>query len=218
MELQYSLAASQDKLQKTIWMPPDLEPRGETQKMFIQTLQQDDASPQRNTDLLQTDIEELKITIWEKLKPSGDQTSLDSEVPWVYLIYTQQDQETIKALDDYIFNTGLEVIKPLFDGSESQLNRDHKAQLKECDAVMIYYGFAPEFWFRKNLLDVRNALKDGRTQPFRTRAIYLAPPETDRKKDYRTHEKFIVIKTFENFDVRTPASSFKEFINACRNG
>ncbi len=207
IELQHALAVEHSRQQRgfarIIWVPEGLEPEDDRQQALIQTLQND-------AEYMQTGIEELKTFIQDRLKPRSISPlpELDQGPKRVYLICTEPDEASLTALDDYLFDQGFEVIRPLFDGEEADLRQDHQTNLCDCDAVLIYYGSGNEAWLRTKLSDLKKAPGYGRTKPFLAKAVYVTGPETARKQAYRTHEA-TVIKCFADFSpvLLTPFTS-----------
>lgn len=196
---------------RLIWLPTGLQTTDERQQAFLTELQNDPAL-QVGDDLLQTDLEELKTAIQDKLqpkkpeqKPKLDPTAdaaSDAEPSGptrIYLIYDQRDEDAIQALDDYLYDQEFEVLRPLFEGDEAEVSQEHQANLCDCDAIFFYYGHANEAWLRAKLRDLRKAPGYGRTAPFLATAVYVAGPATPQKERYRTREVDTVIKNFEDF-------------------
>lgn len=199
-EIQNSLATQLSQahhLTRLIWMPSDLKTRDERQEAFVEALNND---PKLNLwdSVLQTDLEELKAVIHDKLsavakvsresKPSGDKLTR------LYLIFDQRDEDAVAPLDEFLYEQGFEVKKPLFFGDECKIQQDHERKLRLADAVLIYYGSADEAWLDKILMElatIRAHLKAS--------AIYLAGPETKTKVRFRTREVDVVIKRFDAF-------------------
>ncbi|HKS39531.1 MAG TPA: TIR domain-containing protein [Blastocatellia bacterium] len=203
IELQNELAAiAGDRLQRVIWMPVGLQPQGEPQQRFVNQLRLG-LSSQRGTDLLETKLEDLKTVIQEKLtRPEKTQaasaTSSNGDVASVYLICDKQDMDSVKPIEDYLFDKGLDVTLPAIEGDETQIIQDHKDNLMMCDAVMIYYGRAGELWLRMKQRELQKVAGYGRTEPLTAKAIYITGPPTDSKERIRDHDA-LVIKNYEAF-------------------
>ncbi len=120
----------------------------------------------------------------------------------VYLIFDQKDDETVAPLEDYLFDQGLEVLVPSFDGDEADIKQAHNEKMIHCDAVLIYYGNCDRAWVDMKLMNLMKAPGYGRTKPFAAKTVYLAPPLDRRKQRYRTHSAEVVV---QEGDVFTPA-------------
>ena len=178
-ELQNALAAmcSQKNaaFSRLVWLPPGVHTTDERQQAFLTALQ-NDLALQVGDDLLQTNLEELKTVIQDKLKPPEAQKEAPIDAgsagpTRIYLIHDQQDQDAVQPLDDYLFDHECEVLRPLFAGDEGRVSAEHQANLCECDAVLFYYGQVEEGWLRGKLRDLRKAPGYGRTTPFMATAI-----------------------------------------------
>lgn len=203
IELQNDLAAMRgESLRRIIWMPVGLEAQDEHQQRFINQLRLG-LSSQKGTDLLETRLEDLKTVIQEKLneqnKPEAAADVAGNENPAnVYLICDKQDIDSVRPVEDYLFNKGLDVTLPAMEGDESQIIQDHKDNLMMCDAVMIYYGRAGEIWLRMKQRELQKIAGYGRVAPLAAKAIYITGPPTDSKERIREHDA-LVIKDYDAF-------------------
>lgn len=201
--LQNELASersSEPGFSRVIWMPVDLKAREARQQEFVDYLH-NDAGAQQGAEVLQNSLEELKTIIGDKLTAKQQPAAVTTaNGPLrVYLICDRQDVESISPLEDYLFNQGYEVCLPAFEGDEAQVREDHKENLLVCDACIIYYGKATDFWLRAKLRDLSKIAGYGRATPIPVKAIYVCGPETDQKQRFRTHEADPVIKNFAEF-------------------
>jgi hypothetical protein len=214
MENELAAARSQEAgLPRLIWLPAGLEnevkqPR---QKNLIDALH-NEPTEQMGADLLETSPVELKTVALERLESlvrqqkarakQGADAPQDTpkDLTRIYLIHDQHDQELVHPLDDYLYNQGFEVVKPLFKGSPTELTADHDDSLRLCDAALLYHGYGSEAWLRKKVRDLDRAKGVGRSKPWLSTAIYLAPPLDPRKKGYHTREVDMVLKPANGFD------------------
>ncbi len=206
-EVQNALAAERSRaagLPRLIWMPTGLEARDERQHAFVEALMNDPAV-QHGADVLQTSLEDLKTIIQDRLAPRAQTPPAPPEAaagqrpPLLYLIADQADLEAVAPLEDYLFDQGLEVALPLFEGEEGDIREDHVENLRMADAVLVYYGGATEAWLRGKLRDLRKAPGFGRTAPFRATAVLVAGPADPRKARFRTHDVDAVIQAPDGF-------------------
>lgn len=197
VEIQNDLAAARcadTALERVIWLPPDLEPDDHYQSAVVERLRTDPEA-QRGAELLETTVEELKALVLERLQESAAEEApgvSDDGPPWVYLLYTDEDEAAVAPLEDLLWERGLEVRTPLFEGDESELREEHEENLQLCDGFLIYYGEGNERWLRKMMADLKKARGLGRRKPIRAKAVYVAPPETPRKTRYRSHEADVI--------------------------
>jgi hypothetical protein len=195
---------------RLIWLPPGLVPADERQQRFIEQLHTD-TRVQGGADLLETPLEDFKTALHRRLEPppepapravslTSQGTGEEEDGPArVYLICDQRDLDATPPLEDYLFDQGLEVILPAFDGDEAQVRRDHEESLALCDAALLYYGAGNELWLRQKIRELQKAAAYGRTGPIATRAIYVGPPEGAQKRRFRTHEALVLQPPSEAF-------------------
>jgi hypothetical protein len=144
-------------------------------------------------------LEDLKTVVHQLLspparaaKPRFDSSASASEVTHVYLICEQRDQQVTEPLADYLFEQGLEVTMPVFEGDEAEVREDHEDNLRVCDAVLLYYGSANELWLRRKLREVQKSAALGRSKAIQARGIWVAPPSTPQKLRLRTREALVM--------------------------
>jgi hypothetical protein len=198
--LQHELAierASAADFCRLIWMPPNLAIDDERQKKWVERLE-NDSRCQAGADLLKSPLEDFKTVLHTRLNPPAppkgdrpapapDQTALQR----VYLICDQRDLEATQPLVDFLFNQ-FEVTLPVFEGDESQVRREHEANLAECDAVIVFYGAGNELWLRSKLRELQKIAGYGRTKPMLAKAVYVSPPDAPEKQRFRTHDALVI--------------------------
>ncbi len=203
IELQHELAGLRGEgLRRIIWMPVGLQTQDEPQRRFVNELRVG-LSSQKQTDLLETKLEDLKTVIQENLarqdKPESiASVSSNGDAASVYLICDKQDMDSVKPIADYLFDNGMDVTLPATEGDETQIIQDHKDSLLMCDAVMIYYGRANELWLRMKQRELQKIAGYGRSEPLIARAIYISGPPTDPKERIRDRDA-LVIKNYDAF-------------------
>jgi hypothetical protein len=104
----------------------------------------------------------------------------------VYLIHDLLDANEIGQLENFLYDSGFEVLVPLFHGDESDIRNDHIENLKICDAAIIYYGKANELWLRSKMRDFLKISGYGRENPIAIKAIYLGAPHTPAKEQFKS--------------------------------
>ena len=188
-----------------IWMPRPMLTDDERQQKFIKELQED-PNAHRGAELMEDSLDNFRDYVVEKLKkkPVIEEAvtiaDKDSANPSVYLIFDQKDDEKVGPLEDYLFDQGLEVLVPAFDGEESDIKQAHLERMIHCDAVLIFYGNADRTWVDMKLMNLMKAPGYGRTSPYKSKTVYLAPPMDRRKQRYRTHAAEVVIQDTEDFN------------------
>ncbi len=199
--LQHDLAVRQSEstgLPRVLWLPPGLgEIEDEREKALIHHLR---TAPEVHTgaELLEVSLEDLKSWIHRRLapveepKPKSQATASGGDITRVYLICDQPDLESIRPLEDLLFERGLEVVLPLFDEDEAQARQDHEESLCTCDAVLLYYGEAGEAWLRRKLREIQRSAGLGRERPLLAKAIYVGGPPSPQKERFRTLEALVL--------------------------
>ncbi|PYT05232.1 MAG: hypothetical protein DMF65_00675 [Acidobacteria bacterium] len=192
-----------ESLRSIVWMPVDLEPRDERQRQFVNHFRLG-LNGHRQIEVLQTSLEELKKHIEERVAdgrkpaPADAAAGRDDGPSSVYLICDREDLGEITPLEDYLFGCGFNVFLPAMEGDDSSLREDHKTNLIECDAALVYYGRASDVWLRMKQRELQKVAGYGRARPLLAKAIYIAGPPTPAKEHVRDHEA-VVIKSFDAF-------------------
>jgi hypothetical protein len=176
-------------------------PRDERQRQFIDHFQFG-LNGHRNIEVLQTSLEELKKHIEERMtdgpKAAPAQADSDGGPAGVYLICDREDMAEVQPLADHLFERGFNVFLPAMEGDESLVREDHKTNLVECDAVVVYYGRGSDVWLRMKQRELQKVAGYGRTRPLLAKAIYITGPPTPAKEHVRDHEA-LVIRSFDGF-------------------
>ncbi|MEA3410169.1 MAG: hypothetical protein U9R74_01350 [Pseudomonadota bacterium] len=189
-------------LPRLIWMPPGLVATDPRQAKFIEQIQVDEAA-QAGADVLMTSLEELKTVVRDRLKEKEEEkpsTPAVEDEDWLqaYLVCDQCDFEATQALSDYLYDRGLEVVFPAFEGDEHEVREDHNDKLATSDLIVLYCGQARDLWLSAKLKDLRKLPGYDRYKPKLATVVYLGPPDTVQKQRFRTREA-MVIKAFDEF-------------------
>jgi hypothetical protein len=197
VHIQHAVAAelaAQGRLRRLIRVPrqtPDLEPR---QAEFLRCLREDNSAPQ-NTELIEGAFEHFKEVLLDALRPPPPPTTPPRSVPppngqahppLVYLIGNRSDSVMMDRVDDFLFEKGLEVTRPSYDGAEDDLAAAHRRRLVECDAALILYGNSSRDWVDMKLMDLAQARGYGRDREYHATAVCIAPPGDRSKERFRT--------------------------------
>ena len=119
-------------------------------------------------------------------------TAADNGPKMVYFICDQRDLNDTKEIEDFLFDSGYEVVLPIFEGSEADLRKEHEENLRACDAILVYYGNANELWLRSMTRDLLRIPALGRSKPLLASIAYLAGPASPQKERFRSHELTII--------------------------
>jgi hypothetical protein len=218
VEIQCELAGEFGaRLRQVVWMPVGLEPRDERQREFVERFRLG-LNGHRNVEVLQTSLEDLKKLIEQRVSaaPAPAPEVFAGAAPNVYLICDREDLAEVTPVADHLYACGFDVVLPAFEGEEEQLRADHRENLLDCDAVMLYYGRGSEIWLRMKQRELQKIAGYGRTKSMLAKAIYLAAPHTPAKDQVRDRESF-VIKNCQgvSFDCLSP---FVERIRQAKGG
>lgn len=201
LEIQNDLAIEKQErsgLARLLWIPPNLQMEDERQRKVIQHFRSDSRTL-NGADLLETFFEDLRTVVHDRLKQiekQGRDTRSGSiqprEVRQVYMIYDRRDEEQVTAWADFLFEKGLEVVRPVFEGDEAEIRDYHDENLRTCDAALIFYGAANECWLRRKLRELQKSAGYGRSKPAPVVSIALTAPRTNDKERFRTHEAMVI--------------------------
>jgi hypothetical protein len=95
----------------------------------------------------------------------------------------QEDRKPSLPLRKWLKQQGFEVLLPAFEGDAGAVRAAHEALLRDCHAVLVFYGAGDEAWYRSVKVDLRRApvYRDGRSLP--PSLTVLASPDSDDKQD-----------------------------------
>jgi serine/threonine protein kinase len=212
--LQVRLTAQHPHVQRLIWMPGDGAIADQRQQDFIVRVQEDPALHDR-AEIIEGNLNILKKDLIRRLAPPEENgkeaipSKAVSGAPRLYLICDPKDETSVEALEDYLFDGGLEVSLPAFDGDDADAAALHQQNLISCDAVLVYYGAAPKAWVDIKLRELLKAAGYGRETPIGVQAVYVAPPDDRRKERYRSHQAS-VIRQAEEF---APSAELDAFVS-----
>jgi len=162
VRIQNELAASHSRergLARLVWIPPGLVPADDRQAKLIEMIEAD-ASAQEGADVLRTSLEDLKSIIRDRLRrpeTAKETEPVDQNPDWVqaYLVCDQFDFERAQTLADHLYDSGFEVVFPVFEGDETEVREDHIDKLATSNVVLLYQGEARDLWLSSKLRDLR---------------------------------------------------------------
>jgi hypothetical protein len=209
-----SASKGNDALQRLIWLAGAGEIADDRQREFVQRVQLDPALHQR-AEIIEGNLNLLKKDLIRRLSPPEEKpkqaapSKAAGGPPKLYLICDPKDEAQVEALEDYLFERGLEVSLPAFDGADADAAALHQENLRTCDAVLVYYGAAPKAWVDIKLRELLKAAGYGRERPITVQAVYVAPPHDHRKERYRSHQAGVL----RQLDEFTPNSELDAFVS-----
>ena len=125
----------------------------------------------------------------------------------VYLVCDRHDHPLLepnraRRLRDHLLALGYEVKLPLAEHDDAtQFSRDNRNKLKQCDAVLLYWGSARQAWFDQRLGELMQARGWRQGRAFAALAAYVSDPESPVKENYETNELDEMIKQFDTLDL-----------------
>ncbi len=215
--LQVRLTAEHSRgkdLQRLIWMPGGDESPDERQRAFVLRVQEDPALHHR-AEVIEGNLNLLKKDLIRRLSPPEEKPKAPTPpkaaggAPKVYLICDPKDESAVEGLEDYLFDQGLEVMLPAFDGDDADAAALHQDNLLTCHAVLVYYGAAPKAWVDIKLRELLKATGYGRPAPIGVQAVYIAPPDDRRKERFQSHQAGVIRQGAE-FE---PCAELATFVN-----
>lgn len=201
IEMQHDLAAERakdERFLRLLWVPQGQQVTDERQLKVLEHVRLDPRMRDR-ADLLETAFEDLRTAVhdWLKREPKPARAAAPDpgpggSVPQLYLIADQRDAETILPWADALFDQHIEVIRPLFDGDESEVREYHEENLTHCDGVLIFYGCGNELWLQRKLRELQKAPGYGRTKPRPVVGVCLVGARTPEKERFRSHDALVL--------------------------
>jgi hypothetical protein len=205
VEIQNELAIERGErggFTRFVWIPPGIEVSDPRQQEVIERLRMDPRMGPR-ADLLEKPLDELRTVIQDALErdraaraaPPPSPTAspaVSTGVRSVYLIYEQSDTAAVLPWADFLFDQGVDVVHPIFDGDEAAIRECHEESLRTSDGVVIFDVAAHPLWLRRKFSELRKIPGYGRTKPAPVAAVCLLPPKTPAKQQLRSHEAIVI--------------------------
>lgn len=216
--LRFTAEKASEGLKRFIWSPRELAD-GDTRQVELLERVQEDPALHSAAELIEGSIATLKRDIFRVIEEKQKETDQKAESKTtsgnhsklVYLICEQRDEEAVEQLEDFLFQRGLEVCLPAFDGDEAEVKALHQENLINCSGALVYYGAAPRAWVDIKLRELIKAVGYGREKPIENQAVFIAPPSDNRKNRYKSHTAKIIRQGGDSF---APDSELKEFVEA----
>jgi hypothetical protein len=140
------------------------------------------------------------------LQPAPADRDGSKKLVRIYLVCDRQDHPLLESnrartLRDHLLKLGFEVKLPLADDEGAQFSRDNRTKLKQCDAVLVYWGTARQGWFDRRLEELEQARGWRQGRAFAALGAYVADPGGPVKENYETRELDELIKQIDSFDL-----------------
>ena len=139
------------------------------------------------------------------LRPAPADRAGSRKLVRIYLVCDRQDHPLLepnraRRLRDHLLSLGFEVKLPLAD-DDAQFSRDNRTKLKQCDAVLLYWGTARQVWFDRRLDELEQARGWRQGRAFAALGAYVADPGGPVKENYETLVVDELIKQIDSFDL-----------------
>jgi hypothetical protein len=171
------------EFKRMVWIQPGTKAADERQARFMASMQ----------DAIVTPLEEFKTLIYTELRRKPAPVNAPG-YRTVYLIFDKPDKDAKKAIDDFLFSRGFDVLRPPANSTSL-----HKSRLKDSDAVLVYYGNSPSDWVEETVDGFKKVLRGKSKAP---RAVYLADPDQPpEKRDFRR----AAVRVIDGFGGFTPS-------------
>jgi hypothetical protein len=185
--IQYETAAARG-LDRIVWSPAPEQPNAGFLAAFARDTSNgfEDLRARRFDELL-----ELVGSRIKKLKrgPAPAQQQ-PTQNPNIYIACDTVDLEAAKRLKGCLDAAGLPSLLPVVEVTDLRLRRkDHRKQLRENDAVLVYWGSSDEIWYRTNLSEIIKARTKRPNPPLHVYCISCAP-NRDRSHNQRPDLEF----------------------------
>ena len=103
-------------------------------------------------------------------------------------------------LRKYLREQGIEVAIPAFEGDAAAVRQNHLQLVKQCDALLLFYGAGDESWKRSFDMELKKLPGYRVDQPLLAYSTYLSEPRTPDKEDLIDMEEPDLILGFAEFD------------------
>lgn len=128
-----------------------------------------------------------------ELSGKGRKRQPRSGPPVVFLICQSEDEEAALALRTALFEEGLEVRMPEFEGTQESQQAAFAHHAKTADAALVFLGAALESWVVATLDRLYDWQALGRKSAFEPCAVLVGAGATLRKQQFKSHRADLVM-------------------------
>jgi len=208
--IQNRLARAVAELRRTpryLWLDPESEAEDVRQREFLESLRQEPATS-RGVEVVRESIENFKELLEQRWQAEQDRQQVSggdaaveaSDNPRVYLIFEERDEVLAEPVEDFLFEQGVEVMLPEFQGDEHEIHSLHIQNLTDCDGVVVLYSSSSKVWVDIKVRELTKALGYRGGRPIEQAAVVIAPPLDRRKERFRSHSADVVLPTGDTLD------------------
>jgi hypothetical protein len=171
-QIQFQAANSNvyPSFRKLIWTFPEKDAMDDRRNSFLELVKRDSENKE-NTDILQSNLEDLKesiISLLLKSTTNGNNEPPDVDQfgrPVVYVIYDYRDRINGEKLASLFRKKKYDVLFPEFNLDFAQCRRIHNENLIRFDVAVILYGGSDDKWLRMKLMELMKSPGYGRKKP-----------------------------------------------------
>lgn len=217
-EVVAELKAENKVIKRLVWIPPDIKPKSEKQKLYIESFKRN-IELLKNTEIIQTPIEVFKTIIRNKEEEILDiiiQTKTKSEGiknKSVYVISNDVNNKTFSDIKQEFLKQKLIVLEATQKANNIDLIHEHYYNLINCDALLIDYSVENLQWLNSKLSDILKSPGFGRKKIFLAKSILI---NTDKSPVINLQIKDLDLINNNEKDISKRLNSFIEKIN--KNG
>lgn len=198
------VAASNRLIKRFVWIPPNLKPKSEKQKQYIESFKRN-IELLVNTEIVQAPIELFKSILKENLDVSENTNNItfdkqEQKGKTAYLIHSDDAENRAKEIKTILKKNNIQLLDNSNSTNKIEQIQQHKKNLVKCDLVFILYSSENEQWLNSKLNDIVKSPGFGKTKAFDLKVLLL---DTDKKpmilsslKDLQVID--IKIKIFQN--------------------
>lgn len=167
-----------EELHRLIWMPLNVKPKSDQQKLYLDQLKDDIAST-TGAEIIQTPLEILKTIIHTRLQMFDAAARVQrakmrerSAEKLVYVLFDKKDEADIKPILDDIKSKKIQVLLPQFESKQIEFLEKHRESLVQSDGVLLFANSNLN-WLNSKLNDVIKAPGFGKQFPFDAKAVLI---------------------------------------------
>lgn len=191
-------------LKRIIWLPGGTKSNSKRQQDFIASLSNDPAT-RFGAELVTGSVDDLKAAIRAVLKQI-EVPEIASPAPQpaaarkvIYLICDELDREATMPLRIALRKQGFDTRVPAFKGDAATVRQSNFDMLAACDAAIVFYGVKEDSCKRSVDAEILKAAGARSSKPPLEPFTYLAPPETEDKKELVLLEEPKLINCLSGF-------------------
>jgi serine/threonine protein kinase len=187
-------AAESHQTPRFLWLSPESDTEDARQQEFVESLRQEPATS-RGVEVVRESIENFKELLEQRWQAEllrqqqtaeGDKAGPSTENSSVYLVFEERDEALAEPIEDFLYEQGIEVMLPEFQGDEHEIHSLHIQNLTDCDGVVVLYGSSSKSWVDIKVRELIKALGYRGGRPIVKACVVVAPPIDRRKERFRS--------------------------------